>query len=229
MPTNSIALRSRRELTLVQRHPRIRVDRRLLRRILRAALADPVFSRPAPEAVPRRGRRAFRVRTPRSGASDSPRARICYELGCFLVGADEMTALNGRYLAHAGVTDVIAFDYGPPPGARPGDPWLCGEVFVCLDEAGLQARRYRTTWTSELVRYLLHGLLHLRGYDDVKPGWRRRMKRIEGRLVREMRSKFDLTRLGLPAVRATRRGAHRRRDPQAARPTPASTRPGARP
>lgn len=229
MPTNSIALRSRRELTLVQRHPRIRVDRRLLRRILRAALDDPVFSQPAPAAAPRRGHRASRVRTPRPDASDRSRAGIRYELGCFLVGAGEITALNERYLAHAGVTDVIAFDYGPPPGARPGDPWLCGEVFVCLDEAGIQARRYRTTWTSELVRYLLHGLLHLRGYDDVKPGGRRRMKRIEGRLVREMGSKFDLTRLGLPAVRATRQGAHRRRDRQAARPTPASTRPGARP
>jgi len=229
MPTNSIALRSRRELTLVQRHPRIRVDRRLLRRILRAALDDPVFSQPVSAAGPRRGPRAFRHRPPRSGASDSPRARIRYELGCFLVGADEITALNESYLAHAGVTDVIAFDYGPPPGARPGDPWLCGELFVCLDEAGIQARRYRTTWTSELVRYLLHGLLHLRGYDDVKPGWRRRMKRLEGRLVFEMSSKFDLTRLGLPAVRATSRGAHRRRDRQAARPTPASTRPGARP
>ncbi len=229
MPTNSIALPSRRELTLVQRHPRIQVDRRLLRRILRAALDDPVFLHPAPAAAPRRGHRALRVRASRPDASDSPGARIRYELGCFLVGVDEITALNERYLAHAGVTDVIAFDYGPPPGARPGDPWLCGEVFVCLDEAGTQARRYRTTWTSELVRYLLHGLLHLRGYDDVKPGWRRRMKRIEGRLVRAMSSKFDLTRLGLPAVRVARRGAHRRRDCQAARPTPASTLPGARP
>jgi probable rRNA maturation factor len=110
-----------------------------------------------------------------------------YELGIHLVGARAMTRLNEAYLGHGGSTDVITFDYGEPgqPGRRHG------EIFVCLEEAVAQARRFRTTWQSELVRYVAHGLLHLSGYDDRRAPARRRMKREEDRLVRELRKRFE--------------------------------------
>jgi rRNA maturation RNase YbeY len=102
-----------------------------------------------------------------------------FELGFYLVAAPEMTRLNETFLRHQGSTDVIAFDYADP--ARPG--FLAGEVFICVDEAIIQARRFRTTWQSEVVRYAIHGLLHLRGYDDHAPRARARMKREENRLL----------------------------------------------
>ncbi|PYJ97280.1 MAG: hypothetical protein DME23_16275, partial [Verrucomicrobia bacterium] len=58
-----------------------------------------------------------------------------------------------------------------------------------------QARRFRTTWQSELVRYLVHGVLHLRGYNDRQPKFRRVMKREEDRLVRELTRLFPLSKL----------------------------------
>ena len=45
------------------------------------------------------------------------------------------------------------------------------------------ARKYKTSWAKEVARYLIHGILHLRGYDDSAPELRRTMKREENRLM----------------------------------------------
>lgn len=74
-------------------------------------------------------------------------------------------------------------------------PDLNGELFICLDDAVKQAREFRTTWQGELVRYVIHGLLHLCGYDDLSPGLRRKMKREENRLVRLVVKKFSISKL----------------------------------
>jgi len=110
-----------------------------------------------------------------------------YDLGIYLVAAPEMTHLNETFLHHHGSTDVITFDYLEPDWpTEPAEvaPLLHGEIFICVDEAIRQARRFGVSWRSEVVRYLVHGLLHLRGYDDRRAAARRRMKREENRLVR---------------------------------------------
>jgi probable rRNA maturation factor len=128
-----------------------------------------------------------------------------FDLGLSLVGTAEMARLNQTFLHQAGPTDVLSFDYlekpGPPGGPLPGcpadsSPGLHGEIVVCVDEAAAQARRFRTTWQSELVRYIVHGILHLRGFDDRRPGQRRKMKRTEDRFLRQLAARFDLRRLG---------------------------------
>jgi rRNA maturation RNase YbeY len=118
-----------------------------------------------------------------------------YELGVVVVGEAEMTRLNETFLHHAGSTDVITFDYADPQ--QPGR--LAGEIFVCLDEARVQARRFRTTWESELVRYVVHGVLHLCGQDDRQPVARKQMKRIENRVLWSLSRRFNLRRLTGPA------------------------------
>ena len=143
------------------------------------------------------------------------------ELGIHLVAAPEMTRLNEQFLHHAGSTDVITFDYAghaaqAPPPTRPvakvraadradAGPALWGEIFICLDEAVAQARRFRTTWQSEVTRYLVHGLLHLHGYDDGHPAARLRMKREENRLLRDVSRRFALERLARNPRTASRR------------------------
>ena len=121
------------------------------------------------------------------------------ELSLHLVQAAEMTRLNEKFLQHNGSTDVITFDYAEPNQTklRSHNPaqFLHGDIFICLDEAVNQARRFRTTWQSELVRYTIHGLLHLCGFDDARPTDRRTMRREENRLLRKASSVFDLRRL----------------------------------
>jgi probable rRNA maturation factor len=66
---------------------------------------------------------------------------------------------------------------------------------VCIDDAILQAREFGTTWQSEITRYIVHGVLHLLGYDDLKPQLRREMKRAENRLMRLLSQKFSLAQI----------------------------------
>lgn len=119
------------------------------------------------------------------------------DLGICLVAAPEMARLNETFLRHAGSTDVLAFDYAEH-ATRNAVHAVHGEVFVCVDEAVAQARRYRTSWQAELVRYVVHGVLHLRGFDDRTPAARRRMKSAEDRLVGALARRFTLSDLGRP-------------------------------
>lgn len=122
------------------------------------------------------------------------------ELGISLVGAREMTLLNETFLKHEGSTDIITFDYQEPgTGNRKPESKLHGELFICVDEAILQAKRFRSTWQSEIVRYMVHGILHLLGHDDLKPALRRRMKREENRLVRRLSQKISFAQLSRTA------------------------------
>ncbi len=120
------------------------------------------------------------------------------ELGIHLVGAQEMARINETYLGHAGSTDVITFDHAETSLEVSGfASGVCGELFICVDDAISFAREFRTSWQHEVVRYVVHGVLHLRGYDDLKPSLRRAMKREENRLMRRMESLFVLRRLAV--------------------------------
>lgn len=134
------------------------------------------------------------------------------ELGIILVGAKEMTSLNEEFLGHEGATDVITFDYSEAVQCRDaalrrsrprkaggrfagGGAIIHGEIFVCISEAERQARIFEADWRSEVVRYIVHGILHLLGHDDLHPVARKKMKREEGRLVRELSRRFALSKL----------------------------------
>jgi rRNA maturation RNase YbeY len=111
-----------------------------------------------------------------------------FEIGVSIIGEEAMTRMNQGYLRHKGSTDVITFDY--TDASRP--KCLAGEIFVCLDEALAQAPRFRVTWQNELVRYIVHGILHLCGYDDKTVAERKKMKREENRLMSRLAARFKL-------------------------------------
>ncbi|HEY3854712.1 MAG TPA: rRNA maturation RNase YbeY [Verrucomicrobiae bacterium] len=112
-----------------------------------------------------------------------------YELGVHLVNAKEMSAVNEKYLHHEGSTDVITFDYNE------NDQSLRGEIFICIDDALIQAKQFAVSWQSEVARYFVHGLLHLEGFDDTEPALRKAMKRRENNLVKELSQRFDFRKL----------------------------------
>jgi probable rRNA maturation factor len=117
------------------------------------------------------------------------------ELGINLVAAREMALVNETFLKHSGSTDVITFDHREKTRRRGQATAIHGELFICVDDAIKQAREFKTSWQSEVVRYVVHGVLHLVGYDDLKPHLRRRMKREENRLVRWLTGRFSLAQL----------------------------------
>ncbi len=87
-------------------------------------------------------------------------------LSIVLVSDRQMAELNLRYHDTPGPTDVLTFDYG---GGQ-------GEIIVSVDHAYERGRPAR-----ELALYVVHGILHLTGYDDRTPAQRRRMRAAERR------------------------------------------------
>ena len=96
-----------------------------------------------------------------------------FELGIVLLNDAAMAELNEKYHATSGPTDILTFDYGEEQG----------ELVISVECAVRQARRFRTTPRRELALYVIHGILHLHGYNDVTPPKRRRMRAAERRLM----------------------------------------------
>lgn len=81
--------------------------------------------------------------------------------------------LNRQFLAHDYPTDVLSFLLEQSEG------YLEGEVIVSAERAQAECDHYGWGPTEELLLYAIHGVLHLAGYDDLRPGPRRRMRAQE--------------------------------------------------
>lgn len=68
--------------------------------------------------------------------------------------------LNKEYLRHFSLTDIITFDLSEKAGE------LSGDIFISIDRAKENARIFKVSLTEEVHRLLIHGLLHLAGYQD---------------------------------------------------------------
>jgi probable rRNA maturation factor len=110
--------------------------------------------------------RALRLCRQQPGASLTNRE----EIGVLVVSDRKIADLHRRFMKIAGPTDVITFQHG--------------EIFISADTAQRQAAAYGTTLEHELRLYLVHGLLHLHGFDDHDPAARRRMDSVQEGIVR---------------------------------------------
>ncbi len=106
-------------------------------------------------------------------------------LSIAVVGATAMATLHRRFLGHAGPTDVLTFDL--ETDRRRG--YLEGEVVVCADVARQRAARRSSSLQAaraELALYVVHGILHLAGYDDRTAAGFRRMHAREDQILSEL-------------------------------------------
>jgi probable rRNA maturation factor len=113
------------------------------------------------------------------------------QLGVHLVSPREMAEINQHFLNHEGSTDVITFDHAEDEASDD----IYGELFISVADAVRQGREFDATWQSELIRYVVHGILHLRGYDDIDSADRRLMKKEENRIMQELEARRDLAAL----------------------------------
>ena len=95
-----------------------------------------------------------------------------------LVDDATIRGVNRRHLGHDWPTDVISF-----PLSDPGEPGLSGELVVSAETAAAAARRAGVSARDELALYLVHGLLHLCGYDDTAADDRDAMRDREGAIL----------------------------------------------
>lgn len=138
-----------------------------------------------PVAVSNRQRRV-RVSTPRLRATAEAALRALgradLHVDVTVVDDPVIRRLNARYLRTRKTTDVLAFDleadFHPTGPSR-----LMGEVIVCADTARRQARRLGVSVALELDLLVVHGLLHLAGWDDHEPREARLMHEREREIL----------------------------------------------
>jgi rRNA maturation RNase YbeY len=99
------------------------------------------------------------------------------------ISSDDLLKVNKKYLKHNFRTDVIAFNYAEKAE-------LDGEILISVEDASTNAKRYKTQYSDELSRLVIHGILHLLGYNDQKPEEKILMKEMEKRLI--YKNKFTL-------------------------------------
>lgn len=100
------------------------------------------------------------------------------EVDLAVVPDGQIASLNRRYLRHAGPTDVLSFDLSEGGGG------LAAQLVVCGDVAVREARLRRLPPQRELMLYVVHGLLHLMGYEDQTVRGAARMHAREEELLR---------------------------------------------
>ena len=72
----------------------------------------------------------------------------------------EILRINQTFLKHNYYTDIITFDYSE-------DNTISGDLFVSLDTVKSNSQRFKTDYMNELLRVMIHGILHLSGFNDL--------------------------------------------------------------
>jgi probable rRNA maturation factor len=106
-------------------------------------------------------------------------------LSITFVGRGAMAAMNRRYLGHHGATDVISFGLGRHGKRGP----VVGDIYICPEIARANAKRQGLSANEEILRLVVHGTLHVLGYEHPEtdnrtssPMWRKQ-ERILARVL----------------------------------------------
>jgi probable rRNA maturation factor len=97
-------------------------------------------------------------------------------LSFILLGDEELIKINMEFLQHNYFTDVIAFDYG-------NREILDGEIYMSLDTIKINAVNYKVSLRNELIRVMIHGTLHLCGFNDSTENEKERMRMMENEWI----------------------------------------------
>lgn len=107
------------------------------------------------------------------------------ELSLVFLTDAALAKIHNDFMADPTATDVITFEGNALAG-------LAGEICVSADTARVYARRHGRDLSAELTLYVVHGWLHLAGYDDLLPAKKRRMRAAENRAMRLLRKQKAL-------------------------------------
>jgi probable rRNA maturation factor len=106
------------------------------------------------------------------------------ELGIILVTDAQIADYNLQFHHRTGPTDILTFHYEG-----------MGELVISAEHVLANAKRFHTTPACELALYVIHGILHLHGYDDRTTRQRQRMRRAERALLGRLGRVFCLPEL----------------------------------
>ncbi|MEW5846855.1 MAG: rRNA maturation RNase YbeY [Bacteroidota bacterium] len=95
----------------------------------------------------------------------------------------EILEINRKYLNHNYYTDIITFGYSTENN-------ISGDIVISVDTVKSNARDFNTTFDNELHRVIIHGILHLIGYDDKEDNQRQLMREKENWALQILYSKW---------------------------------------
>ena len=128
---------------------------------------------------------AATCRAAASAAYAQQRRRRAAEISVLLAGDTFVRSLNREYRGHDKATNVLAFaaQEGAGPGPQPGATVMLGDVVVAYGTAAREAAREGKSLGDHLSHLVVHGLLHLMGYDHDTDRKARVMERLEARIL----------------------------------------------
>jgi rRNA maturation RNase YbeY len=89
---------------------------------------------------------------------------------------EEILRINKQYLNHDYYTDIITFDYT-------GNGVVSGDLFISLDTVKSNSEKFGTVYEEELLRVMIHGVLHLCGFGDKTVGDEKIMRMREDEAI----------------------------------------------
>lgn len=110
------------------------------------------------------------------------------EVSLLFTGQEKIRELNRQYLGEDAPTDVLSFPMLPQPYGTefvtaPDGKKHLGELVISLPQAVFQAEQHSHQAEREIVTLLIHGTLHLLGYDHAEPEEEKEMKRLEAEIL----------------------------------------------
>jgi probable rRNA maturation factor len=101
------------------------------------------------------------------------------------VTSEEIKRINNEYLNHNYSTDIITFNYSED------NYFLDGEIFISAGEAEENAKKFNVRFEEETARLIIHGFLHLTGYNDLSLEEKKEMKKLEDHLTDKYKNILD--------------------------------------
>lgn len=100
------------------------------------------------------------------------------EINIIFVDDDFLKKLHRDFFDEDTYTDVITFDL-----SEPGSETVEGEIYISLDRAKFYAGEFSVSLQEEIARLIIHGILHLNGYDDQTEIQRKKMRQLENSYI----------------------------------------------
>lgn len=101
------------------------------------------------------------------------------ELAFVFCSDEALLQINIKYLNHDYYTDIITFDYGH-------EKLISGDIFISVETVKSNAELFNVSFQNELHRVMIHGVLHLCGFDDASSDERKEMQTKENAALKEL-------------------------------------------